>query len=134
MLPLGSVNWLGVVVGMLLSMVMGTLWYGPLFGNLWMRLIGKTADELESNPLDYVKTAVAAFVAMAFLNMVVVSFGAQSFLGGLLTGALVFIGFGATQTLVYTLFEGPKETVWLLYSAYQLLVFAIMGGVFAIWR
>lgn len=133
MLPLDTVNWIAVVIGMLLSMVAGALWYGPIFGKLWLRLIDKTMEEIEENPMDYLKTAIAACVAMLFLNMVVVAFGARTFGAGLLTGALVFIGFGATQTLVYTLFEGPKESVWLLHASYQLIVFTIMGGVFSIW-
>jgi hypothetical protein len=128
-----AVNWLAVAVGMVVSMVLGFLWYGPLFGNTWLRLIGKSAEEIESDPTMYIKTAVAAFVAMLFLNMVVSSLGATTFVSGLIVGALTFVGFGATQTFVYTTFEGPSEKVWLLFSEYQILVFAIMGGVFAIW-
>lgn len=128
-----AVNWLAVVVGMVVSMVLGFLWYGPLFGNTWLRLIGKSAEEIDSDPTMYIKTAVAAFVAMLFLNMVVSSLGATTFVSGLIVGALTFVGFGATQTFVYTTFEGPSEKVWLLFSEYQILVFAIMGGVFAIW-
>jgi hypothetical protein len=134
MISFGAVNWLAVVVGMVLSMAMGALWYGPLFGNLWLRLIGKTADEIEGDPMDYLKTAVAAFIAMLFLDLVEASFGAQSLADGVVVGALTFIGFGATLTFVYTTFEGPDERVWLLYAAYQLVVFVIMGGVFAVWK
>jgi hypothetical protein len=134
MISFAAVNWLAVVVGMVLSMAMGALWYGPLFGNLWLRLIGKTADEIEGDPMDYLKTAVAAFIAMLFLDLVVASFGAQSLADGVVVGALTFIGFGATLTFVYTTFEGPDERVWLLYAAYQLVVFVIMGGVFAVWN
>jgi hypothetical protein len=133
MISLSSVNWLAVIVGMVVSMALGALWYGPLFGKTWLRLINKTADELEADAMMYVKTAVAAFVAMLFLNLVVSSFGSHTFVNGLITGALVFVGIGATQTYVYTTFEGPKESVWLLFCAYQLLVFAVMGGVFAVW-
>lgn len=133
MITFTGVNWLAVLVGTVFSMILGALWYGPLFGNTWLRLIGKAADELEANALDYIKTAIAALVAMLLLNMVVVSFGAQSFVDGLIAGVLVFIGFGATMTFVYTNFEGPEERIWLLYVAYQVVVFAIMGGVFAIW-
>ena len=133
MISFVGVNWLAVVVGTVVSMAMGALWYGPLFGNLWLRLIGKTVDDIEGDPLDYVKTAVAAFIAMLLLNLVVLSFGAGSLVEGVLVGALTFIGFGATLTFVYTTFEGPEEKVWLLYAAYQLVVFVIMGAVFAVW-
>jgi len=127
------INWFAVLAGTVLSMAMGALWYGPLFGQLWLRLIEKSMEDLESEPMDYIKTAIAAFIAMFFLNLVVVNFGAASFVDGLVAGGLIFIGLGATTTFVYTTFEGPKESVWLLYAAYQLVVFAVMGGVFAIW-
>lgn len=133
MISFDVVNWLAVLAGTVLSMAMGALWYGPLFGNLWLRLIEKDLEDLESEPMDYVKTAVAAFVAMLFLNLVVVSFGAASFVDGLVAGGFAFIGLGATTTFIYTTFEGPKESVWLLYASYQLVLFIIMGGIFAIW-
>ena len=133
MVSFAGVNWLAVVVGTVVSMALGALWYGPLFGSMWMRMIGKRAEEIESDPMAYLKTAIAAFVAMLFLNVVVSSFGAATFTNGLIAGALIFVGFGATQTFVYTTFEGPKEGVWLLFCAYQIIVFSVMGGVFAIW-
>ena len=119
MIPFASVNWLAVIVGTVVSMILGALWYGPLFGNMWLRLIGRKAEELEANPLDYLKTAVAAFVAMLFLNMVVVSFGAQSFLGGLLVGALVYIGFA----LAISIWQ-----VWLLFACYG-IYYGVVEGV-----
>jgi hypothetical protein len=133
MISFSGVNWLGVIVGTVVSMAMGALWYGPLFGQLWLKMIGKSEDELEADAMDYVKTAVAAFIAMLVLNMAIIAFGASGFLAGLLVGAVTFIGFGATATYVYTTFEGPPEKVWLLYAAYQLVVYLIMGVVFAIW-
>ena len=68
MVSFAAVNWLAVLLGTLLSMALGALWYGPLFGQLWLKLIGKTEDELESNPVMYIKTAVAAFIGMLALK------------------------------------------------------------------
>ena len=133
MISFASVNWLAVLLGTVLSMGLGALWYGPLFGQLWLSLIGKTEDELESSPTMYIKTAVAAFLGMLALNMVVVAFGATTVLSGLVAGAFIFVGIGATTTFVYTTFEGPSEKVWLLYVAYHLVVYLVMGAVFAIW-
>ncbi len=133
MVSFSSVNWLAVLVGTVLSMALGALWYGPLFGQTWLKLIGKTEEELESSPVMYLKTAVAALIGMLALNLVVVSFGATDILSGLVAGAFIFLGIGATTTFVYTNFEGPSEKVWLLYVAYHLVVYLIMGAVFAIW-
>ena len=133
MFPFSGVNWIAVMLGTVLSMALGALWYGPLFGQLWLKLIGKTEDELESEPIIYIKTALAAFIAMLFLNLAIVAFGANGFISGALVAGLLFIGFGGTATFVYTTFEGPSEKVWLLFGAYQLVLYLIMGGVYAIW-
>lgn len=133
MVSFASVNWLAVLLGTVLSMALGALWYGPLFGKLWLKLIGKTEDELESEPIIYIKTALAAFIAMLFLNLAIVAFGASGFISGALVAGLIFIGLGGTATFVYTTFEGPSEKVWLLFGAYQLVLYLIMGGVFSIW-
>ena len=47
-----DLNYLAILVAGISNMVIGFLWYGPIFGKMWMGLIGKTADELSSNPID----------------------------------------------------------------------------------
>ena len=133
MITFASVNWIAVLLGTILSMALGALWYGPLFGQLWLKLIGKTEDELDSNPTMYIKTFIAALLGMLVLNLGVVAFGATSILSGLVAGGFIFLGIGATTTFVYTTFEGPSEKVWLLYVAYQFVLYLIMGAIFAIW-
>ena len=48
-----DLNYLAILVAGISNMVIGFLWYGPIFGKMWMGLIGKTADELSSNPIIY---------------------------------------------------------------------------------
>ena len=88
MFPFSDVNWIAVLLGTVLSMALGALWYGPLFGQLWLKLIGKNEDELESEPIIYIKTALAAFIAMLFLNLAIVAFGANGFISCALVAGL----------------------------------------------
>ncbi len=37
MVSFSAVNWLAVLLGTVLSMALGALWYGPLFGQLWLK-------------------------------------------------------------------------------------------------
>jgi hypothetical protein len=134
MFPFSEINWIAVLIGVVVSNGLGFLWYGPLFGQAWLRMIGKKEEDLEASTTMYLTTAVASLITMIVLNLVVVSFGATGFFDGVLVGALALIGFSATATFVYTNFEGPPVNVWALYVAYQLVVFVIMGGIFAIWR
>lgn len=129
----GSVNYIAVVLGAVLNMILGMLWYGPLFGKLWLRLIDKKAEDIQGSPRLYVFSFVAAILAALTLALVVGAFGATGFFRGVLSGGVVWLGFVATVTLTFSIFEGPKLSVWLLFILYQLVIFMIEGGLFAVW-
>lgn len=133
MISFADVNWLAVLAGVIGSNVLGFLWYGPLFGEMWMRMIGKTMDEIESNNSMYLVTVVTSAIAMTVLAVFIGAVGAASFVDGLIAGAVAWIGLGATATFLYTAFEGPPTNVWFLNAVYNLIVWAVMGAVFAIW-
>lgn len=128
-----DVNWLAVLVAAVINMVIGFLWYGPLFGETWMRMIGNSADEIEDNPAIYVITTVTALISAYSLAVIIGAMGAGTLVTGALVGAFVWIGLGATATLVYTLFEGPPTSVWSLFGAYMLVVFVLQGALLASW-
>lgn len=132
-LAFADVNWLAVVMAAVINMFVGFLWYGPLFGETWMRLIGKSADEIESDSSMYVVSTIAALVSAYVLALLVGLSGASTPVNGAIVGAVVWIGIGATGTLVYTTFEGPPRSVWSLHGAYQLVVFLVQGALFATW-
>ncbi len=41
------INWWAVIGAAVFSMVLGMVWYGPLFGKAWLRIIGADALDLE---------------------------------------------------------------------------------------
>ena len=48
-----EVNYLAVLVAGIVPMIIGSLWYGPLFGKRWLQLMETTAEEIQEgfNPL-----------------------------------------------------------------------------------
>jgi len=132
-MALSDVNWLAVLVATVINMFVGFLWYGPLFGKQWMQMIGKTMDEIDSEPTMYVYTGLAALVSSYVLALLVGAIGPGGWAAGAVVGMLIWLGIGATGTLVYTTFEGPPKSVWMLHGLYQLVVFAINGALFAAW-
>jgi hypothetical protein len=129
-----QVNWLAVIVGAVINMVLGFLWYGPLFGRLWLRLIGKNPQELQSSSGLYAANALGALVSALVLALVIRGLGIETWWSGALAGAVLWVGLGATGTLTTNLFEGRNTGVWQLHALYQLVVFAIEGAMFAAWR
>jgi hypothetical protein len=124
-----EVPWLAVILGTVSSMVIGFLWYGPLFGKLWMRLIDKSREELgAAGPLVYVGTGVAWLITSYVLALILTYAGAFSIVDGVISGLVVALGIAASQTFIYTSFGGPPKSVWALNAAYIAICLMITGG------
>jgi len=134
-LPFDQINFFAVLVGGVINMAVGFVWYGPLFGKLWLRLIGKTEEDIAGGPgLGYLWSFIAALVTALVLSLLIASMGSTTFAEGLLAGVLVAVGFVATTSLTSAIFDDKHLGVWLLFAGYQLVVLAIVGGMLAIWR
>jgi hypothetical protein len=130
----GQVNWIAVLLGGVLSMVLGFLWYGPLFGKLWLRTIGKREDELKSSAGMYILAFVAALATAYVLAVLVSALGVTTWWRGAILGAVVSVGVGAASALVNGLFMRTSFASWLLFAFYQLVLYTVEGIVFAAWR
>lgn len=132
-MPFAQVNWIAVLIVAVFNMILGTLWYGPFFGKLWMRLIGKTREELQSSAGMYVFSFLAALAAAYVLNVLVVGLGLNTWWWGAVAGAVVWVGMGAAGTLTFSIFNGPTPGAWLLFSLYGLVVYTAGGILFVLW-
>ncbi len=134
MVSFSGINWLAVVVGVVLSNALGFVWYGPLFGKQWLAALGKKQEDVQGSPTMYGVTVVGSLITMVVLAMAVAAFGSASAVDGAVLGAVLFVGFLGTASYVSTLFEGRSNTLWWINGLYNLVVFVVMGGVFAIWK
>lgn len=134
-----SVNYLAVLGAALSSMILGSLWYGPLFGKLWIKLSGVNPDKAAKDKMGqlYAIAAVGSFV-QAYILSHSLSF-AQKYMGtsglssGLSTGFWMWLGFVATVTLGNVLWYGQSWKLWLLTNAYYLISLLVMGAILALW-
>lgn len=55
---------LQVFVGAILSMIVGFLWYGPLFGEMWMRIVGAT--DMDKKAREAMQKAAGPLYAIQF--------------------------------------------------------------------
>lgn len=74
-----AINYFAVLVCGVLAMVLGYVWYGPLFGKKWMEIIGATkqdkaareAMQKEAGPLyavQFVLALLQAYILAHFIN------------------------------------------------------------------
>ena len=132
-MTLVGINWIAVALGAVFSMILGTLWYGPLFGKLWLKLIDKKAEDLNSNSGMYVFTFIAAFAGSLVLAVLINSLGITTWGWGLIAGAVIWVGIGVTALVSTAVFNETKAGVVLLFATYQLVIYIVEGVVFAIW-
>src|SRR5258705_12057280 len=86
-------NWIAIIIATVAAMVIGFLWYGPVFGKTWMALTGRGMGTGESPGPLYALTALAAFVEAIALNWFINETGWTSRAGGAANGPLPSLGF-----------------------------------------
>ena len=132
-MPTLDVNWIAVVVAAVAPMIIGTLWYGPLFGKLWMRSLGKTSEELGSPSTGIAVSIVASLITATIVSVVINAVGAGTIMEGIVWGVLLSVGLIATSTATNSVYENKSWTVTFLFIAYQVVTLAVMGAIVAAW-
>jgi hypothetical protein len=129
------VNWVAVVVAAIAQMVLGFIWYGPLFGKTWMSMMGINPQTVRREGMGktYAWQAVGSLVTAAVLGRLVATMGASTAGAGIVAGFWVWLGFVATVTLSSVLYERRSFNLYALNNAYQLVSLAVMGAVLAAW-
>jgi len=127
------VNWLAVLVAALSGFVIGALWYGPLFGKVWMRLTGMTKEKGAQANMAVTFGGAYVLNLIAALGIATVSVEHAGVMFALHVGLLGAFFFVAPALGVIYLFEQQPFRLWLVNAGYQLVNFAAMGAVIGAW-
>jgi hypothetical protein len=135
-------NWLGVVVAAISTMVVGFLWYSPiLFANAWMREMGhdpndkaKIQEMQKTAGLAYTGSFLASLVSASTLALLLHWLRAEGLPIGLMVGFHVWLGFVATVQLTGVLFMKQSMKLFAINTGYQLVCYLVMGAILAVWR
>lgn len=139
------INYLAVLVSGIFMMVLGAIWYGPLFGKQWIALMGfdpqKVADMQSKGASamwkSYALMALGA-LSMSFILAHSIIF-AETYLnmwnisGGLAVGFANWLGFIVPITLGSVLWEGKSWKLWALNAGYYLVGLLVIGVLLSLW-
>ncbi len=129
-MPDVTIDWVGVVISVVAAMVIGGLWYGPLFAKDWMNFIGKSREELRAQGgIGYMFAIVGAFILAIVMSYVTQWAAAEGFGEGLLVGAVMWAGFVVSTAVTGSVFEARPWGLILINSGNSLLTFMIVGGI-----
>jgi len=135
MLDFSHVNLLAVMLAAAASFIFGGLWYG-LFSQQWMQAAGITLEQIKSSKgpvlAPYIKAYLAELV-MAFVLASVIWHLAGSDVStigtGMMTGALIWVGFVMSSLVVNHGFQGANSSLTLIDGGHWLGVLLTQGAV-----
>lgn len=138
-LPTIDVNYLGVLIAAVAAMVIGFLWYGPIFGKIWIREMkisekdikkAKQKGMTKNYVLNFIGALITAYVLAHFVGFLTLSTFSEAF-------QLAFwswLGFFAAAALLGgVLWEGKSWKLFLINGSYWLVNLIIMAGILTAW-
>jgi hypothetical protein len=127
-----AVNPWAVIVAGLVHMITGLVWYMPmLFGPAWAVLTGKDPKPAKAW---LVPGVIGHMIIALVLAMIVNLANATTVLGGLLVGALVWMGFVVTLEIGELIWEKIPVKLFLIRIAEHLVALGLAGIIVAVWR
>lgn len=134
---MANINILAVVVSAILSMVIGSIWYGPLFGKRWMRLVKFSKEDTEKGKKDMPKTYgmmfVGSLVTSYVLALVINTVPIRTVAMGVTAAFWIWLGFIVAVKLSEVLFEKKAWELFLIECGYYLVFLGVAGAIFGAW-
>ncbi len=135
------VNYLSVLLCGLASMVIGSIWYGPLFGKKYMKIMG--ADTMTPEQKEVMKKRVwgmyALQLALSLLTAYVLAYLVANWAGGesiIAIAFLAWLGFIMPTVAGGALWsDKPKKLAWDLFfitAGAQLVTFIVFGFILSL--
>lgn len=138
------INYLAVLACGVSAMVLGFLWYGPVFGKAWMKELGMTMpgeEEMKAMQGKMMKSYALMFVGaiiMAFTLAHNVVFGSAYLAmsgaeAGLQAGFWNWFGFVVPVLMGAVLWEKKTWKAFFINIGYYLVLLLIMGVILSLW-
>ena len=131
-------NYWAILVAAIASFIVGALWYGPIFGKVWQKMMGfnpksmKTIMNLTATQamfVSFIMTLVASYVLAHFVDYLEVT----SIISAIQLSFWLWLGIGIPLMLGSFLWESKPFKLFLLNASYRLVELIIMTSILAIW-
>ncbi len=132
-----SVNFLAVLIAGIAYMIFGALWYSPvLFGNAWMKAIGKTKEQIaaDSSAAGYIIALIGSFIAAYGIARIMVWANFAGIPEGIMVAVVAGICFVFTTMMINDSFEKRPQGLTFMNILYHLIGFVIMGIIIGAWQ
>ena len=131
-----NVNWLAVLVGAVIYMFVGGLWYGPIAGKAWMDEMGLTEEEIKEagSPTEaMIKSFVSALVMSTGMALILYNPGNENWMEGVMVGIALAIFIVGGATFPNYAFENRTMRHFLIHMGNVTVAMALIGAMMGAW-
>lgn len=133
-----DINYIAVLASAIAGMVLGALWYGPLFGKRWIKLMNFSEKDIKkakqkSMAKSYVGAFIGTLIFAYVLAIMIVNLGTATLAEGFVVAFLLWLGFIATSMLNMVIWEGKPAELYVIGIAHYLVVFLAMSAILVFW-
>jgi hypothetical protein len=138
------INYLAVLACGVVAIIIGFVWYGPLFGKAWIRLAGM--DKMTPEQMAAGKKKMPMMAAIQFVGALIIAgvlahalvfastyMHVSGISAGLQVGFWNWLGFVAPVTVGMVLWEGKPWKYWMITAGNWLVTLLVMGIILALW-
>lgn len=126
-MEIGAVNYVAVLAAAIAAMVVGFIWYNPLFGKKWAKLVGMSEKEIKAGmgkaaPMGFVVMLIGAFVLAHFVT-------GLAMMDALKVGFMLWLGFMFTKCASTVVWQGTSKELLLIDAGHDLVMMLAMSAV-----
>lgn len=137
-----QINYWAVGVGAIISMILGAIWYGPLFGKKWMEIIGvnptilaeREAMQQSARPLYGVQFILVLFQVLVLAHLI----ADTTRVGGLERALWICAAFVIPTLAGAVMWTNEAKNIkwarFLIQGGYQVVCFIIFGLLLQFWK
>lgn len=132
-----NLNFIALIVGALVPMIVGFLWYGPILGKAWQKSLGFSDEDIQSGNMAVtfgVSYLVALLISFYLQYIVGLHEGTEdaNFLHAAFHGAMSAVMTAVPVLISNSLFQKNNWTNIIINVVYWIITFALMAGVISL--
>ncbi|MDH4092985.1 MAG: DUF1761 domain-containing protein [Cyclobacteriaceae bacterium] len=132
-----KINHLAILVCVVILFALGFVWYGPLFGEPWMAMVGLDMATVEANPPGagaWITNFIASVVPLYALAWLFGKIGVSSGLQGAGYALLIVFCFHHLSVMTGGIFaKQPYALAWIT-GGYDMVGLTISGFIIGAWK
>ncbi|MBI5228270.1 DUF1761 domain-containing protein [Candidatus Micrarchaeota archaeon] len=124
------INVLAVIVAAILSMIIGMIWYGPLFGKKWMTLSGIKMDK-KNMKMPIMNMVIQLVASIVMFSVLAYFISGMPLMPALVATIVIWFGFSVATSVGSVIWENKPLELYILNIAHNFVVFLVGAGAIA---